>query len=117
MPCWFATADTLLPFTDTDDTHAAEACRQWLKQAQGYVLHIMKNIEVVGSKAGGSQQQEVVAQEEEEEQDEGNGSSADAAWLVLCQDAYEVLSRVAQHLAGGISSVSPWAHVASACSS
>jgi len=91
------------PAGTADDNHAAEACRQWLKQAQGYVLHVMKNIEALGSKSGGLQEQGM-AQAEEQEQEEGNGSSADAAWLVLCQDAYEVLSRVADHLAGGASS-------------
>jgi hypothetical protein len=86
----------------------AEA-RQWLKQLQGYVLQLSKQV----ADAAASDAQQCEASSTTSSMDEAMGSSncsmagtaaCDTAWRVMCQDAADVLGRLGDQLSGGAAS-------------
>ncbi len=65
------------------DTLLLEDCRQWLKQAQGYVIHLQRHLEALGA-----------------------GTAGADAWRLAYRDAAETLGRVVEHISTGGVSVS-----------
>ncbi|WIA16333.1 hypothetical protein OEZ85_013032 [Tetradesmus obliquus] len=87
-----------------------EETRQWLKQLQNYVLQLSKQ---AADAAAGDAQQQCEASSSSSSMDEGLDSSncsmagtaaCDTAWRMLCQDASDVLGRLADQLSGGAAS-------------
>eukprot|EP00877_Chromochloris_zofingiensis_P006008 jgi/Chrzof1/1660/Cz10g16080.t1 len=69
------------PLVNGATSAVSEDCSQWLKQAQGYVLHLQRQINQAA-----------------------DDCSSDAVWKLLFQDAADALSRVAESITqGGIS--------------
>jgi hypothetical protein len=86
-----------------------EEARQWLKQLQGYVLQLSK--QVAEAAAADAQQCEVASTTSSMDEASGSSNSSmagiaacDTAWRVLCQDAADVLGRIGDQLSGGASS-------------
>lgn len=88
-----------------------EDCRQWLKQMQGYVLHLTKQVQTCTVDGTLSESSSTSSMDEAGSSNSSTAGTAAAvtAWRVLCQDAAEMLSRVADQMesGGGTSSVSP----------
>lgn len=90
-------------------TSGCGEARQWLKQLQGYVLQLSKQV----ADAAANDAQQCEASSTTSSMDEAMGSSncsmagtaaCDTAWRVLCQDAADVLGRLGDQLSGGASS-------------
>jgi hypothetical protein len=86
-----------------------DEARQWLKQLQGYVLQLSKQV----ADAAAADAQQCEAASTTSSMDEASGSSnssmagtaaCDMAWRMLCQDAADVLGRIGDQLSGGASS-------------
>lgn len=108
---------------DDADTYVAEFaggsvgledCRQWLKQMQGYVLHITKQVQACIAESPVSDASSTSSMDEAGSSNSSAAGTAagDTAWRVMCQDAAEILSRVADQMeTGGAASSVSFQHV------
>lgn len=78
-------------------------CRQWLKQLQEYVLHLTKQVQACTSDSPASDASSISSMDEAGSHTSSTAgtAAADATWRMMCQDAAEVLNRVADQMESG----------------